>query len=193
MLLLSSPFTPMLWMGEEWSASTPWQFFTSHPEPELGAATAEGRIAEFAEHGWDPDLVPDPQDPNTFARSKLDWSEVQVDEHAEMLMLYQALTALRRSTPDLSDPRLDLVQVDFDEDARWMVMQRGRTRVAVNLSDAAQVVPLDAPAIDVLLSTDPGFSFGTDLPGSIRSGPGIALPPQSAAIVAITIAVPAPQ
>jgi maltooligosyltrehalose trehalohydrolase len=188
MLLLSSPFTPMLWMGEEWSASTPWQFFTSHPEPELGAATAEGRIAEFAEHGWDPDLVPDPQDPNTFARSKLDWSELEVDGHAEMLMLYQALTALRRSTPDLSDPRLDLVQVEFDEGERWMVVQRGRTRVAVNLSDAAQVIPLDSPATDVLLSTDPGFSFGTDLPGSVRSGPGISLPPQSAAIVAVAVA-----
>ena len=65
----------MLFMGEEWAASTPWQFFTSHPEPELGKATAEGRLQEFARMGWDPDLVPDPQDPQTFQRSKLDWSE----------------------------------------------------------------------------------------------------------------------
>jgi hypothetical protein len=50
---LLSPFTPMLFMGEEWGASTPWQFFTSHPEPDLGRATAEGRIAEFARMGWD--------------------------------------------------------------------------------------------------------------------------------------------
>ena len=75
-LVLTSPFTPMLFMGEEWGASTPWQFFTSHPEPELGKATAEGRIGEFAEHGWDADVVPDPQDPETFTRSKLDWSEL---------------------------------------------------------------------------------------------------------------------
>ena len=57
-LVLTSPFTPMLFMGEEWGAGTPWQFFTSHPEPELGKATAEGRIGEFAEHGWDADVVP---------------------------------------------------------------------------------------------------------------------------------------
>ena len=53
-LTLTSAFTPMLFMGEEWGATTPWQFFTAHPEPELGRATAEGRIQEFARMGWDP-------------------------------------------------------------------------------------------------------------------------------------------
>ncbi len=67
LLTLCGPFTPMLFMGEEWAASTPFQFFTSHPEPELGTATAEGRIAEFERMGWDPAVVPDPQDPETFA------------------------------------------------------------------------------------------------------------------------------
>ncbi len=76
MLTLTAPFTPMLFMGEEWGASTPWQFFTAHPEPELAIATAEGRIKEFERMGWDRDSVPDPQDPATFERSKLDWSEV---------------------------------------------------------------------------------------------------------------------
>lgn len=81
-LTLTAPFTPMLFMGEEWAASTPWQFFTSHPEPELGKATAEGRIAEFEKMGWDPDVVPDPQDPETFTRSKLDWTEPYPNEQA---------------------------------------------------------------------------------------------------------------
>ena len=76
LLTLAGPFTPMLFQGEEWAASTPFQFFTSHPEPELGRATAEGRIAEFERMGWDPAVVPDPQDPATFERSKLDWSEL---------------------------------------------------------------------------------------------------------------------
>src|SRR5439155_10368884 len=53
MLQLTSPFTPMLWMGEEWAASTRWPFFTSHPEPVLAKATGEGRLAEFNDHGWD--------------------------------------------------------------------------------------------------------------------------------------------
>ena len=66
----------MLFMGEEWGASTPFQFFTSHPERDLGRVTAEGRIQEFARMGWDPSVVPDPQDTETFERSKLDWSEL---------------------------------------------------------------------------------------------------------------------
>ena len=63
MLLLTSPFTPMLFMGEEWAAGTRWPFFTSHPEPELAAAVSQGRLAEFADHGWDARAMPDPQDP----------------------------------------------------------------------------------------------------------------------------------
>ncbi len=74
-LVLGSPYTAMLFMGEEWASTRPFQFFSSHPEPELARATAEGRKAEFAEHGWDADAVPDPQDPQTFLRSKLDWDE----------------------------------------------------------------------------------------------------------------------
>ena len=81
-LTLTGPFTPMLFMGEEYGASTPWQFFTSHPEPELGKATAEGRIREFERMGWDPAVVPDPQDPATFTRSKLDWAEASEGDHA---------------------------------------------------------------------------------------------------------------
>src|SRR5918993_1544848 len=87
-LTVLSPFTPMLFMGEEWAASTPWQFFTSHPEPELGRATAEGRIAEFAAMGWDRSVVPDPQDPQTFTRSKLQWDERDAGIHARTLALY---------------------------------------------------------------------------------------------------------
>ena len=81
-LTLLTPYTPMLFMGEEWAASTPWQFFTSHPEPWLATATAEGRIEEFARMGWDRALVPDPQDPETFRRSKLRWDEIGDGRHA---------------------------------------------------------------------------------------------------------------
>jgi maltooligosyltrehalose trehalohydrolase len=80
-------------------ASTPWQFFTSHPEPELAAATREGRKAEFARMGWDESLVPDPNDPATFERSKLDWSELDEPAHARLLSLYRALARLRRIMP----------------------------------------------------------------------------------------------
>jgi maltooligosyltrehalose trehalohydrolase len=103
-LNITSPFTPMLFMGEEWGASTPWQFFTAHPEPELGRATAEGRLAEFVKMGWDESVVPDPQDPATYLRSRLDWSELEGGDHARLLALHRELIALRHATPELTDP-----------------------------------------------------------------------------------------
>ncbi|MCS5499085.1 malto-oligosyltrehalose trehalohydrolase [Cnuibacter physcomitrellae] len=139
-LTMLGPFTPMLFMGEEWSATTPWQFFTSHPEPELGEATAKGRIAEFAKMGWDESSVPDPQDPATFERSKLDWSEPAQPEHARMLALYQRLAELR---PDLVELTFDDVAVAYDEDARWLVLDRAPYVLVVNLSDS----PVDVTAV----------------------------------------------
>jgi maltooligosyltrehalose trehalohydrolase len=173
-LLLTAPFTPMLWMGEEWGASTPWQFFTSHPEPELAAAVAAGRREEFAQHGWATEDVPDPQDPATFARSKLAWSELDDDKHADVLDFYRRLLQLRRSRPELSDPRLDLVEVAYDEGARWLVVHRGTLRVAVNLAADRQEIPLDGTPMGVLLSSVPGFVY--------RDGV-IELEPSSAAVV----------
>ncbi|HVC73430.1 MAG TPA: malto-oligosyltrehalose trehalohydrolase, partial [Mycobacteriales bacterium] len=177
-LLLTSPFTPMLWMGEEWGASTPWQFFTSHPEPELAAAVAAGRREEFAEHGWSTDDVPDPQDPATFERSKLAWSELGDDKHADVLDFYRRLLALRRVRPELSDPRLDLIEVAYDEGGHWLVMHRGTLRVAVNLGAERQEIPLDGRPMGVLLSSGPGFVY--------RDG-GIELEPASAAVVEMTV------
>ena len=141
-LVLGSPYTAMLFMGEEWGASTPFQFFSSHPEPELAAATAEGRKAEFAEHGWDADEIPDPQDPQTYQRSKLDWAEVDSGEHARLHRFYRDLIALRRADPDLADPWLDELAVDYDEDERWIVLRRGRLRVACNLGAEPVTVPV---------------------------------------------------
>lgn len=164
-LTLLSPFTPMLFMGEEWAASTPWQFFTSHPEPELGRATAEGRIAEFARMGWDPAVVPDPQDPETFRRSRLDWSEPYPDAgggetiHTRMLRWYRQLIALRRLRPELTDPSMLATRVEVDEAARTVLVHRGSLVIAVNLgTDAAADVP---PAGRVLLRSADG-GWGTE-------------------------------
>ena len=125
---LCSPFTPMLFMGEEWGASTPWQFFTSHPEPELALATARGRIEEFARMGWDPEVVPDPQDPATFLRSKLEWSELARSPHRELLALHRELIALRHREPEFADPRFDILSADWDDTAGWFVAAPGRPR-----------------------------------------------------------------
>jgi maltooligosyltrehalose trehalohydrolase len=173
-LLITSPFTPMLWMGEEWAASTPWPFFTSHPEPELAEATASGRIDEFAEHGWEADDVVSPQDPAAFTGAKLRWSERDEPEHAVILALYRQLLRLRREQPDLADSRLDRVEVDFDEDAKWIIVHRGAFEVAANLADHAQ--PLPVTSGHVLFGTEPGLQV---------EALQITLPAQSAAIICL--------
>ncbi|OBI52050.1 malto-oligosyltrehalose trehalohydrolase [Mycobacterium kyorinense] len=163
-LVFGSPYSTMLFMGEEWGASTPFQFFSSHPEPELAHATAQGRKAEFAEHGWDADDIPDPQDPQTFQRSKLNWDEVDDDEHARLLTVYRHLIALRRTESDLADPWLDDLSVDYDEAARWIVMRRGRLAIACNLGVEATPIPITG---EVVLAWAPP-RVGTDtteLPG----------------------------
>lgn len=150
-LVLGSPYTAMLFMGEEWGASTPFQFFSSHPEPELARATAEGRKAEFAEHGWDADDIPDPQDPETFQRSKLNWAELGAAPHDRLLNFYRDLITLRHKEPDLADPWLDHLAVDYDEELRWIVLSRGQFRIACNLGTEPVAVPV---AGEVILAWD---------------------------------------
>ncbi|MGK2875642.1 MAG: malto-oligosyltrehalose trehalohydrolase [Nocardioides sp.] len=161
LLLLAGPFTPMLFQGEEWAARTPFQFFTSHPEPELGEATAKGRIAEFAEHGWDPDAVPDPQDPETFARSKLDWSELQTSRGQTMLGHYRRLAELRRSLPQLTEPSMTHTRARAE--GRVLVVRRtsswapGEAVIVVNTGDRPAEVDLGVG--EVVFETPGGVSL----------------------------------
>jgi maltooligosyltrehalose trehalohydrolase len=153
-LILCSPYTPMLFMGEEWGASTPWQFFSYFPDPELREAVRAGRTREFAEHGWDAEAsVPDPNAETTFTDSRLDWSEREREPHAGLLRLHRELLALRREYPELSDPWLDRLGVDVDEVARTIVLRRATLRVVVNLGPAHAVVELDAASGVVVLSS----------------------------------------
>jgi malto-oligosyltrehalose trehalohydrolase len=158
-LVLTAPFTPMLFMGEEWAAGTPWQYFTDHTDPELARAVAAGRRAEFAAFGWGPADVPDPQDEATFYRSKLDWAELDQAGHQDMLAWYTELIALRRAWPELTDPMLDRVRADYDDPKRWLVLHRGRLRVVVNLSERDQRVPLGRPGAAVLAASRTGVTL----------------------------------
>lgn len=172
-LLLCSPFTPMLFMGEEWGASTPWQFFTDHQDEALVQAIRLGRAAEFASHGWGPDEVPDPQAEGTLEASRLRWEELGEEPHARMLEWYRTLLRLRRTLPDLADPRLDQVRLDWDADSRLAVLHRGAHRVVAALGDSPVSVPLDGdqvvaawaePSVDDTQVTLPG-------PGAVVLGP----------------------
>ncbi|MGV0685073.1 malto-oligosyltrehalose trehalohydrolase [Mycolicibacterium thermoresistibile] len=166
-LVIGSPYTVMLFMGEEWGSTSPFQFFSSHPEPDLARATAEGRKREFAEHGWDADEVPDPQDPATFLRSKLKWDEIGHGEHARLLDTYRGLITLRRSEPDLTDPWLDRLHIEYDEQQRWIVMHRGALAIACNLGSEPVRVPVsgqvllawDTPRIGADAAELPRYSF----------------------------------
>jgi maltooligosyltrehalose trehalohydrolase len=173
LLNLTGPFTSMLFQGEEWAASTPFQFFTSHPEPELGRATAQGRLQEFERMGWDPAVVPDPQDPETFRRSKLDWSEAEGGRHETVLAAYRELTRLRRTIPELTDPAFASVRCEVDEESRVVTLHRGDLLVAVNFADA--------PAT-VAVGPDRRLLFGTPA-GPALDGPDLHLPPHAGALV----------
>jgi malto-oligosyltrehalose trehalohydrolase len=159
-LVLTAPFTPMLFMGEEWGADTPWQYFTDHEEAWLAEAVAQGRRSEFAAHGWAAADIPDPQDRKTFLRSKLDWSQLTGEPHAELLAWYRELIALRRGRPELTDPRLEQTQVSFDEDGRWLVVARGRLLVVASLGGAPVTVPLPDPPTAILAASRPGVTMG---------------------------------
>ncbi|MDQ3431328.1 MAG: malto-oligosyltrehalose trehalohydrolase [Actinomycetota bacterium] len=172
-LVLTAPYTPMLFMGEEWGAATPWQFFTDHQEPALATAVREGRRAEFARHGWDAADVPDPQASSTVERSRLDWAELTRQPHADVLDFYRRLIALRREVPALTDPRLNRLQVRYDEDAQWLVVHRGRLRVIVNLAVHRQAVPVDGVLTAVLLASS---SSATCLDRAVQlDGPAVAI------------------
>jgi maltooligosyltrehalose trehalohydrolase len=171
-LLLTAPFTPMLWMGEEWAASTRWPFFTSHPEPALAKATGEGRLEEFAEHGWDVSQMIDPQDPAAYREAVLNWDELTGPRHRQMLEFCRRLLALRAAEPDLRDGDLAAVHVDYDDTERWIVVHRGTFRIAANLS--GQPRDLDLAASALVFATDDAVRL---------DGGTLRLPGESAAIV----------
>ena len=129
-LVLTSPFVPMLFQGEEWGASTPFLYFTDHHDPELGRAVSEGRRREFAAFGWDPSEIPDPQNPQTFERSKLKWDELTNDSHAELLEWHKELIRHRQATPppeDFSD-----IEVSYGDD--WLTIDYKTTTVSCKFS-----------------------------------------------------------
>ncbi|MFN2594416.1 MAG: malto-oligosyltrehalose trehalohydrolase [Actinomycetota bacterium] len=166
-LVLMAPFVPMLFQGEEWATSTPFQYFTDHADPQLGQAVTEGRKHEFESFGWAPEEVPDPQDEKTFLRSKLDWTEVSGSE--EILAWYRNLIALRRGEPALRDGDLGAITVEYGDD--WLTVHRHGLAIIVNFaSEERRFAGLFG---DVVLTSSRSFE---------RRGP-VTLSPHSVAIV----------
>ena len=89
--------------------------------------------------------MPDPQAPATFERSRLDWSEREKAEHAELLAWYRDLIGLRRSTGSVLDGRFERLAVDYCEADGWLIVQRGALVTVCNLADRRQTIPLCLP------------------------------------------------
>ncbi|CAN5664357.1 malto-oligosyltrehalose trehalohydrolase [soil metagenome] len=129
-LLLVSPYTPLLWMGQEWAATSPFQYFTDHPE-ELGRLVTEGRREEFKRFSafQDPEgrkLIPDPQAVETFERSRLVWAEHEDPVHSGVLRLYRELLRLRATVPALRSCTRDSFRVGtIGDEGLWLLRSGG--------------------------------------------------------------------
>ena len=145
-LVLLSPFVPLIFQGEEWDASSPFQYFANHQDPELARAVSAGRKGEFASFGWDPDSIPDPESKATFEASKLKWNELSAPEHSEMLAWYRDLIRVRRTNRCLNDSAPGNTIVTFDEQSHWIRIHRGTIAVLCNLgeSELAFTVPIES-------------------------------------------------
>ncbi len=172
-LVITSPFIPMIFQGEEFAASTPFLYFADHDEPEMAKAVKEGRRGEFAAFGWNWADIPDPESEETFRRSKLKWDEIQKGRHEEMLEWYRRLISLRRGSRSLNDGAPGQTKAVFDEAKRWLVMERGTVVVMCNLGSGG--VELDNRRQLPLL-----FASRADVG---VAGDRILLPPDSLAIL----------
>ena len=176
-IVFTAPFVPMIFQGEEFAASSPFQYFADHDDPVMARSVSEGRISEFAAFGWDRSLIPDPEKPETFQRSKLNWNEIHERRHGEMLDWYRRLIHLRRTTPALNDGELRNVKVSFDEEKRWLIMDRGgeqcAVRVLCNLGENTIELP-NPDSLPVGLASRAGVE---------ASDSTVKLPPYSLAIL----------
>jgi maltooligosyltrehalose trehalohydrolase len=142
-IVLTSPYVPMIFQGEEFAASTPFQYFADHEDEEMAKLVSAGRKKEFSAFGWDDGQIPDPEDRETFQRSKLDWKEAHQDHHADMLDWFTKLIHIRRASPSLNDGDTAHTQISFEPDGRWLVMDRGLIKVLTNLG--SKLAEFDVP------------------------------------------------
>jgi maltooligosyltrehalose trehalohydrolase len=144
LVTLLSPFTPMLFMGEEYGEPAPFQFFSDHVDEEIATATREGRRREFAAFASFGHEVPDPQAVETFTASKLTRRE-----DPALRELYRQAIALRRELGGAGDA----AEVAFDEDQQWLRVRRGDLTLVANFAEAERSVPLGARGRELVLAT----------------------------------------
>lgn len=165
LLLLAAPQTPLLFMGQEWAATTPFQYFTDHAEP-LGQQVSDGRRREFAAFAAYGSDVPDPQAASTFASSRLRWTECRDEPHASTLRLHVAALAFRRELDGEAAGQVAAVALDADTVAVRRRLRDGGVAIVVARLRGAGDVDLAATDLAVdehrwacrFTSEDPLFS-----------------------------------
>lgn len=157
-LILTAPMIPMLYMGEEYAASTPFLYFADHEDKDIARQVTEGRKREFADFGFDGTEIPNPEDPETFRRSKLDWTQPEQGLHAEMLAWVRSLIHLRRRSKCLNDGNRHHMKVTFSEEQRWFRMDRNLTSIFANLGYGTSEFEVP-PGHRLLLWSSPCVTF----------------------------------
>ncbi len=144
--VMISPFLPMLFMGEEYGETNPFQYFVSHGDPELVEAVRKGRKEEFASFHQSGE-APDPQSEDTFNNSQLQWRLPGVEPHATMLRYYQALIALRKTHPALKKPDRNGLEVIASPDKNNLVLVRvqGSSKLCCLLNFSKDGQSIDLP------------------------------------------------
>jgi maltooligosyltrehalose trehalohydrolase len=183
--LLLSPFIPILFMGEEYADPAPFLYFTSHTDPVLGEAVRRGRRAEFASFAWQGE-VPDPQDPATYARSRLNHELRRDGRHRVLLEFYTEMIHLRKTVPALASLSKDTMEVRMWETERLLAVRRwsaGSEAVAV-FNFAAEPRQVRAPLSPARWTTR------VDSADARWAGPGRTAPPEidSDGAIALTVA-----
>jgi maltooligosyltrehalose trehalohydrolase len=162
-LLLLLPETPLLFMGQEWAASTPFLYFTNH-NAQLGRRVTEGRRREFSRFRAfaDPEQwerIPDPQAQGSFEASKLRWDEREREPHASMLRFYRSLLALRRSGPAWTGGVSGQLEIEALSSDVLTFSRDGGLRVVIRLRGSGTTpIPSDSPWTTVWSSEDPAWT-----------------------------------
>ena len=169
---LLSPFTPMLFMGEEYGELAPFQFFSAHIDPDIAQATRTGRRAEFASFAEFGGEIPDPEDPATFQRSKLTRGR-----DPGLARLYRELIAARRRLP-----AGNVSEVEYDEAARWLIARRGPYEIVCNFGHGEARIPSEGSAIELATRSGGGAAGDADPPTRLGDG-YLRLPAMSGALI----------
>lgn len=187
--VLTAPYIPMLFMGEEWSETNPFLYFVSHTDPELADAVRKGRKAEFADFHAEGE-APDPMSAETFEKSRLQWQLLGESEHQVMFNFYKALIQLRKQHPALKKLDRRNLRVEYQQEENWLILHRWQEDKHIlcllNFSDSSRTLHLpdtEKSWNKLLFSGDKQWNGGTELGNSFPAQAKVPIPAQSILIL----------